>query len=332
MLYLHGGWPRTGTSSLQTVLAAYKEELTADGLVYPEEWRDSAAVAHHGLYDLLESSLQSKFALDGFRTHLDTLRDGRVLLSAEGLANWLLTPERLGGLIRLSRLTQGVMPTTFVWTLRRFDDAFASLYLYGLAMGVTLPPLTENDYYVDRLDNPFNARCAGELFDAMRELGKVCSGAVYVMYDSGGLHNQKLLRAFGISDPLTVRLLRQLDAGPRRNVRLSHKQVIVLLNLDALSERTAVELDGALLRKAFRRGEVRFVDDRPCELLSLSTRECLHEAALAAAREVGFAPYMEFFGSATVEGGESIALDPDALTDEDLEKIVVAMGDAGQYG
>lgn len=48
MLYLHCGWPRTGTTSLQAALFEHKDELAAGGTVYPDRWRSPIGFTHHG--------------------------------------------------------------------------------------------------------------------------------------------------------------------------------------------------------------------------------------------------------------------------------------------
>jgi hypothetical protein len=324
MLYLHAGWPRTSTSSLQAALFEHRDRLaSAAGLTYPEYWTRSAAdPAHNGLYDMLDAAYGSANAFEAFRRHLAADADRDVLLSAEGLSNWLLSDDRREILLGLLAAARTVTPTRCVWTLRRLDDASSSLYMQGLKVGLDLPPPQEYIGLARHRHDMFDVRAPSELFAGLRRVEEAVDGdVVYVKYDASGAHNGELLSAFDIPAPVAEKVLETLERGPRLNTRLSHKQAAALLNLDALSARAGVDLDEAAIRAAIRRGEIRFENDRPCEPLSREAKRALHERALAAAREQGFEPYLEFFGEDEIRGGASAGLGPEALAEEDLRRL-----------
>lgn len=322
MLYVHCGWPRTGTSSLQAALSENMDLLAASGVVYPKGWTGSAGPAHSELYSLLDASLRSEGALETFKRFLDTYDDRDVLLSAEGLSNWLLEDERREAFATLLTTASEAMPTTSIWTLRRLDDAVSSLYLLALRVMDQMPSPAEAIARRNHPANPFDIHRLDDLFAGMKTLeDAVDRGAVYLKYDSHGTHNAELLSTVGVPDRIADTIRDALDSGPRRNASLSHKQAVALLNVAELSVRAGVELDRASLRRAFRRGELSFERDRPCEPIDKGMRRALHEQALAAARRQGFTAYIEFFDGVEVGGSPTVDLGPDVLNDEDLKQL-----------
>lgn len=328
MLYLHCGWPKTGTTTLQAALCDHRSLLAGAGVVYPERWMGGQRLAHHGLFGLLRPSPGRDAAVEDFKRFLTDNDDRGVVLSAEGLTNWIAYDDRRDALLAWLEAAQEVVPTRVVLTLRRYDGAWCSLYSHGLRQGLELPTPAECvstgstscdvGQWADsvRLDS---------LFEGMRIVEDAVGGdVVYVRYDSGGAHNRELLDALGVPAPAAAAIAQDLERGPRLNVSLTHKQAAVLLNLDALSARAGVELDGAELREAFARGDVGFSEDRRCELLDAGARASLHERALAAARGSGFAPYIELFADAEL-GGPPPSLDPEIITDEDLGRLVARL-------
>lgn len=311
MLYLHCGWARTSTTSLQAALFDHRERLAAAGVVFPEKWLTKARPTHYGLSELLEASMQSDEPFDEFKAFLELHPDRDVLFSAEAITTWLLSNEKQEALLRFLAAARQVVPTRCIWTLRRLDDGIRSLYLRRLALGIELRPPREHFEEIPEL-NMF--------FDGMCGVDEAATDVVYVKYDSSGAHNEELLRAFGIPDEASSAIREQLD-GPRLNSSITHKQAVVLLNLDALSARAGVELDQAALRKAFMSGNLTFEEDWRCELVDGGARRALHERVLAVARAQGLAPYVEFFGDAEIAASPPVELGPDTITDEDLERL-----------
>jgi hypothetical protein len=315
MLYLHCGWDRTSTSSLQAALFAHKDDLAAVGIVYPDMWvRPRISPTHNGLHELLNESLESEDVFGEFRGFLAGHADRDVLLSAEALTNWLLPQDKQDTLLRLLAVAQEVMPTRCIWTLRRLDEALASLYLLELRWGVEVPP---PDECFDEIREP------GQLFAGLHRVEQaVGDDVVYVKYESAGTHNRELLRAFDIPERLRVAIWEELERRPRLNVRLSHKQAVTLLNLDTLSARVGYELDAVALRSAFNGDEFEFEEDRPCALVDSEARRALHERALAAAQRNGITAYADFFEDARFDEPGSVGLEPELLTDGDLERLL----------
>jgi hypothetical protein len=317
MLYIHCGMPRTSTSSLQVALAEHEDRLAAEGVFYPERWRSKGVPTHHGLHGLLKASQDSDRELDDFKRFLVLHSKNHLLFSAEILTLWMTSSERQKSLLAFLAAAQEIMPTRCIWTLRRRDELFVSLYLRRLGAGVRLlPPAV----FFAKFPEP---DCQ---FARFRSLEDALGGnVVYVKYDSTGKHNDELLHAFGIPDRVRSEIRENLERSPRLNASLSHKQAVVLLNLDALAARAGIPLDEVVLRKAFRSGEVEFAQDRPCELVSDHVRKALHDGALVAASRQAFEPYLEFFGDSQIDGCSSTSLAPEEITDQDLAQLVALM-------
>lgn len=263
MMFLHCGWPRTGTSSLQAALFEQRERLAAAGIVYPTQWLHAAGPAHHGLYDMLGARRESAAAFDELEAFLGAHADRDVLLSAEGLTNWLRAADRREALLALLAAAQGVMPVRCVWTLRSIDQALGSLNALGLAAGVSLPPSGQCISDWDDPRNPFEVSGVESLFEGMRIVEEAVAGEVaYVKYSQAGDHNEELLRAFGLPASVRASVGRALERGPRRNVGLG-----------------------------------RFEGDRAYGAMDDERRKAVNEQALAAASSQGITAYAEFFGA-----------------------------------
>jgi hypothetical protein len=313
MLYVHCGWPGTGTTGLQLALYANRDRLGAAGVVYPDRWQAKKPASHHGLYQLVSGTPDSRARLDDFRRFFAEA-DGDVLLSAEGITNWLQSSEMREGFLELLAVAGESMPTRCVWTLRRFDAMLESMYLVALRLG--RQSRTPTAYFSDlRLDD--------FLFEAMRAVEDTPGNqAVYVEYDPAGSHNRELLRAFGIPDQVVSALGDEMDHTARRNVGLTHKQAVVLANLAEISARLGMDLSASDLRAAFDRGGLAFDDDRRCELVTEELKKEVHERALAAAREHRISAYLEFFADAEVHASAHAGLGVEAITDDDLERLL----------
>ncbi|HEX6688965.1 MAG TPA: hypothetical protein VF085_09915 [Solirubrobacterales bacterium] len=227
MLCLHAGWPRTGTSTLQAALARHSSPLAAAGVVYPERWKVERLESHHGLNDLLAVSRQSGDAFEDFKRFLVSQGDRDVLLSAEGMTGWARSSEKREGFLELIAAAREVAPTRCVWTLRRFDDTYASMYLLLLALGRDCPP--PDEYLAEiRFQDP--------LFEGMRQVEEATDGnVVYVKYDPLGGHNRRLLDAFEVPDAVGVAIREELQRGPDPRSSLSHKEAVAFANVEALS-------------------------------------------------------------------------------------------------
>jgi hypothetical protein len=330
MLYLHCGWPRTSTTSLQTVVYESRERLYADGLLYPEEWTAQTRITHRGLADLLQESLDSERVLDDFERFLAAHADRDVLFSVEMLSNWVGSEQRQDALLKLLEAAMRVMPVRCIWTLRRHDELLVSLVLLNLKMAPAVPPALSEV----RAQAPTRSRRLGGVgdldsrFAGMRRVERALDGDVtYLEYDPDGTHNLQLLRLLELPPALESDLGEALRSGPRLHSGPTLKEAAALLNVEALSKRAGVELDRGRLQRLFTRpdfspGELRFADDQPCDPVDAELRRELHERALAAARRHDLRAYVEFFADAEIEPHDPPDLGQENITDRDLEQLV----------
>lgn len=325
MLYLHCGWPRTGTSSLQAALYARRASLADAGILFPEKWWVTTGLGktHGGLVELLGDSSEAEEARDDFKRFLADHSEHDVLLSAETLTEPLFFRERHDGLRRLLDAALEAMPTRCIWALRRIDELAISLARRPKAVGADSPPLPLSGDVGkrERLE---------DLFTGMTQMEQLVEGeAVYLEYAPSGEHNMKLMSAAGIPQRIQAAIGKELSDSPRVNARLSRKQTAALVNLDELSRRTGIELDEGMVRSAIHQGVLVFEDDELYDLGDREARVALHERALSAARGQGFEPYTRFFAEAEIdECGPAATLTPDALTEEDVSRLVAVARDS----
>ena len=138
MLLLHCGWPRTSTTSLQTALYEHRELLARDGIVYPDKWRSSTGLTHHGLAEVLTAALGSDVAFDEVEQFLGEHSHQDILFSAEILTQVVAHSPKRQALLRLMGIVRRVMPVKLIWTLRRTDDFVNSLFLQRLKQKLSL--------------------------------------------------------------------------------------------------------------------------------------------------------------------------------------------------
>ncbi len=320
MLYLHCGWPRTSTTTLQGALYEHRDGLAAAGVLFPETWLSERSPTHNGLAKVLKGVDEEGGPLDDFRRFLASNADRHLILSAEFITTWVLDGDRHDPLLRMLAVAREITPTRCIWTLRRFDDGLRSLYLRRLGLGYDLPPAA---MYFARIRNlhPF--------FAGMRRIEESLDGEVsYIRYRSSGAHNLDLLDAFDIPVEARAPIERRLVDGPRLNASITHKQACVLLHVDAVEARAGTELDREAVHEAFHLEEFQFEDDWRCDLVDGAARQALHEHALEAAQTQGFAPYGDFFSHSEPAAPASVRIDPDELTDGDLERLAARFGRA----
>lgn len=282
-------------------------------MVYPDDWKGPGNSAHHQLAEVLGRARTSDAAFDEFSEWLANYTDIDMLLSTESFTNWLQTDEAREVFLEFLRRAQEVVPVTCVWSLRRFDDMAHSGYVQLTLGGIrSCPP-----------DEFMAGIRPGHWFSGMRMVEDAVEGrAIYVKYDPSGKHNTELLHAFGLPDQVKA-VDPESKAPPRLNASCSHKQLAAIVNVAELSIRSGVALDKPSLLDAIDHGELQFEDDRPCALVEPDVRRDLHERALAAARECGFAPYLRFFEDEQCGPFPApTSLGPDALSGEDLSRLV----------
>lgn len=317
MLFMHGGWVRTGTTSLQAALVANREDLAAAGIVYPDRWRlGGRNDNHHGLIELLERG-DEPCEFERFRDELRAIAgSGSVLLSAESLTYFLAGAKR-ETLLSLLAALRGDMPVHVIWTLRNLVDIVTSLYLRQILTLRKSPPTPAEflrDVTADR-DWP------GESFAGLRRLEAGVERTTYLGYERGGSHSRELLRVVGVPSEVRVPIEEGLAAEPRLNARLTHKQAVAILRRDQISARLGTAVDRAELADLFYRGEFRFDDDAPCGLFESGALRDLHRRALDAARDTGFAPYLDLFAQDEIDCPAPVEIDADVLGDDDLSRL-----------
>jgi hypothetical protein len=315
MLYLHCGWPRTSTSCLQAALYEHADHLASMGIVYPDRWTVRKGGTHHGLAQLISASQCSPVAFNEFRAFLVSNADQDVLLSAEALTGWLRPRERLTALLHLIRTAREVGLVRCIWTLRRYDEFLASLYLRNMTSAVINAKLSPAEFFV-------KPRQLDDLFNGMQHVENAVGGEVtYVKYASDGAHHGELLHTLGVPTDLRVEIEWSLKRMPRLNPSPSQKQAIVELHFDSLSARAGIELNRAAVRDLFYRGTFNFEGDQPCELVDDEAKRIVHRRALAAANRTSFSPYVKFFGAAEITRSSPVSLDPYLVTDDDLRRL-----------
>jgi hypothetical protein len=312
MLYLHCGWPRTGTSSFQDALYRRRADLCAAGTVFPLRWMSDIGPTHHGLSDLLAASRADSAPLDEFKAFLVEHHGTDILFSAEVLTSWLIPKERRETLLAFFSDVSDMMSVRCVWTLRRLDELTRSMCLLAMSDRPEFPPPADR-YHAAAYLNP--------VFAGMSQVADVIGDVVYLKYDSAGAHQVELVDALGIRDSMAAVIRRELERHPRLNCSLTHKQAALFTNLEALSRRAGVDFDREALRHVVHDGELQFEDDQRCELVDGELSRSLHEYALEASRRAGVAPYAEFFGASEVLPASASELSPQVLTDRDLEHL-----------
>lgn len=297
---------------MQAAICEHWEGLSAAGVLYPRELGPVGAKAHHfDIDDLLGPSMGPT----AVRLQ-DCLRrnpDRTVLVSSEGLSSWLAVE---GGrpLLSLLAAAQEVTPVTCLWALRSVDTLLTSIYLLQLALTPSVP--SRSDFVAEVVTSLPLAMGTMCVLDDLAE-----GGGSYARYDRSGSHCEELLHRVGVPDALRAEVVGTLQRGRRLNVRLGEKGAAMLRHLDAVEARIGAPLSRAALAGALRRGELRFAHDPPCELFGFAERLDVHREALRISREAGLAPYAEFFEEHEVRPSPAASLDPDVLTDDDLERL-----------
>lgn len=318
MLFLHCGWPRTGTSTFQAALFEQRDLLARAGISYPDRWLDEKGFGHHSLNALIDQAVDAGKGFDEFEQFLKGHSGGNVLFSAESLTVRLDMKERLEGLLSFIAAAREIMPVRCLWTLRRVDELVASGYLMMLRLGwgAKLPSP------VDRIGGS-GKRFPVPSFEGMRRVEEVAgTDAVYVKYDAKGQHNRELLATLDLEHSVKEALEETLESAPHRNVSPTHKEAVVLANLDALSL-AGVELNAPEVSRTIRSTGFCFEEDWPCELVERSVKVDLHRRMLAAAKAQGAWPYLEFFADEEIGmSSPVVGLSPEILTDEDWERLL----------
>jgi hypothetical protein len=327
LLYLHCGWPRTGTTGLQKTLSRFTPELAEAGIYYPERWRESFGPVdgHHGLESIVRPLAGGEETSEPFLDFLREHSDRDILMSSEHLTSWV-TPrmhpdinKRLG-LLALVQAAQEVVPVMCLFTLRRMDLFFSSMYTQEV---IVAPQPSPGEYFQVRLDWAHN------LIAGMAVLvGGLPGIATCVRYESDGSHQDLLLDAVGVPRELRSRMVADIFDGPRLGVRLTRKALTSLRHFDVVEERAGCRLDRQRLAWGYWKGQISFEEDLSCVLAPPSVRAEVAEAAMRAAVDTGFEPYVSFYENELSSTEPETEIDPSLLTDSDIERIVALVAKA----
>lgn len=197
-LILHIGLPKTGSSSIQRVLAGHREALAAQGVYYPRSpgWENhqllpASMVAdpnalwdvHPGVWEGLKPEARLAMFREQFKEEMSALPGSakRCIISSEQCASLLMVPADVARLAELLR--QWFDPIRVVAYLRRQDKHAASAYTQNLRTGNLAAPalpgggpaeLPQYDYggLLDRWAGAFGANAIlGRIFERDAMIG-----------------------------------------------------------------------------------------------------------------------------------------------------------------
>ena len=307
MLYLHIGLPRTGTTSLQTVLAQNVQELARAAYLYPEKWRDHEGIAHHNLgIAVLEGESGSETRRQ-FLEYVLLNKQQHIVVSTESLSNGL---DRSGFPMLRAFLAacKEVVSTTVVLMLRRIDDAVESMYLHEMKWGEKTDPDMDR-YVMLRLD------WIDELFESLQRLEASCVDSIAMIpYIDGSDSVLRILAAMGIGDS-------RFGAPRKVGRRLGLKAQAALCYLDEWEATLGCQVRSDIVG-LLESGEFTFRDDAyEYDVLGHKARRFLHGHALRAAREHRIEEYVDAFAQARIQPSKRRRIDRTLISPGDLEDL-----------
>jgi tetratricopeptide (TPR) repeat protein len=154
-LYLHIGLPKTGTSSIQRVMATHRPALRAQGVLFPNSpgWANHALLpasvladpnalwdVHPGTWEGMRPAARLEKFRDEFAAEMAAAGSDitRVIISAEQCSSLLVCQPDVQALANLLR--RWFDPIHVVVYLRRQDKHAASAYTQSLRVGIMKPP------------------------------------------------------------------------------------------------------------------------------------------------------------------------------------------------
>ncbi len=312
MLYLHIGLPRTGTTSLQTVLARRAAPLAASNTVYPERWRDVGNLAHHELASgVLADGTGSSVQEDFLRYVAEKGKRMHIIVSTEGFSNGL-APSKFQLFRAFLRACSHWTSVRVVLTLRRYDMFVASMYHHQLKWGQGPDPDIER--YI-RLRLSWLSGIFKSLSDLRRD-GDVAS-LVLIPYVEGSDSIAPALEALGVS-PLLLR-----SRPPARLGRAIGLKALVLLRFfDECVTEHRFPAERRHLVQLFERRAFEFRgEEYAYDILGHDARQGLHECALSAATEHGIAEYHEAYRGAVIDPTVRQSVDRALISTDDLNQL-----------
>ena len=303
--------PRTATTALQTLLATNYSALRQSGFVYPDSWRDIYSLAHHPLMlDVLSGRSLRPLETD-FLRFLET-NTADVIISSEA-AIYGFGRDRRQDLLKFLREMKSRRPTTFVFALRRVDEYCESVYNQEIRTAdLKLTPEEYVKYATDRVP---------VWFETLQLIAKTLglSSTHFVKFERAQSFFERMLDALGLTD----RRYLGPRVPPMVNETFSQKAQIALIHHRRLSKEFGFDVRRYHLWVAVQAKHLRFPEDQkryPVISHELATQA--HQAALQAARQTNFHPYLEFFENEIPENrGEPVSLDFGLLTERDKAEI-----------
>jgi hypothetical protein len=154
-LLLHIGLSKTGSSSIQRVLAGGREALASQGVFYPRSpgWENHSLLpasviadpnalwdAHPGTWEGMKPAARIALFRDQFAAEMAAIPANatRCVMSAEQCGSMLVADEDVARLAELLR--RWFDPIRIIVYLRRQDEHAASAYTQSLRTGILAPP------------------------------------------------------------------------------------------------------------------------------------------------------------------------------------------------
>jgi hypothetical protein len=317
MLYLHIGLPKTGSTSIQQLLAANRDALLYQGFVYPSRWADRDGIAHHALgEDLVEPAPPLPAVWEEVFDHLRNTTDRHTLVSTEMLS-FGLDPDRFRLLRHFLGRCSAETETRVIVVLRRFDALIASQYLHRLKLGFLRlgsdgPKKMLDDFVADR------SKWIDRLFCGLGRLRKTWQPweVTFVRYIEGQDVTPATLCAMGLDSTALPTSSRSVIGG---SLGLKAQSVLAYpdesLEEMGLSRRNLIEL----FEPRYFEFEDEVYDYDP---LGHLRRRVLHERALTCAEEYGVAEYIDAFGSDEIPRSKRTLITPANLSLQELASLI----------
>jgi hypothetical protein len=314
-LILHIGMPRTGTCSLQRLLAGSSPILEEAGYQYPDLELDEQEMAHHALgLDVLAHGGGSRIGAELLERVARA--EGNTIVSTETLSNGL-ADAGFDALRSFLTAAMDVVDVEVVIVLRRMDQMLASMYLFQVRNGDD--PEAVDQFSERRL--PWVDQVFGNLRDL--RLSRDWPSPVILTYRPGRDSTAPVLRAMGI-DPAALG-----EAGRSLHRTLGLKAQAFLGGLSELGD--GVPVARRELIHAFETGRFSFSDEVfEYDPFGYEARRRIHEHALASSVEHGIHEYEDAYRGDRIEPTPRTEIDSSLITDADLRDLRRFLSAAGR--
>jgi hypothetical protein len=132
-LFLHCGFPKTGTSSLQAWLDANEILLYQNGICYPKDERDAEGIAHHRLTN--KNSPEVTDIVDRILDLFKRNQDSNILMSTESLSNLLCVDDNYGEIFfgsLVENLKNKGVDCRLIFTIRNISQYLPSITIQNI--------------------------------------------------------------------------------------------------------------------------------------------------------------------------------------------------------